>query len=368
MFNIEFHHIIPLVIFTSYFLIILALFARVISSICSAKSKESTSNVLRNATFISLTIASFAYTWYYMFKYLQWSFDNYESQLQIGPTDNLVSRIAEWTRHTSLFEEAWATVSFHPLRWWWSESICLYTTGVWTIFIAVEGHRHKIKHVWAYMLLGQLVAISVASNLFYLALLVSKPPPMRSKRTTVNPRVWISVLLSLATVAVSPFTSNRSFLPNLLIMHTLIFISILPNYSPIATTAPQQPYSLRVSTLYRIVFLVSAVIRMRTARVAVSYLASTRPTNKVHMVSAAMSVLYSHPAMSSIGWDVIWTSLSFIIWILVQPTRSLDMSKTRALPFLCVATPLASIAITAPFVLRFGEHGNPSADGNVKAE
>ncbi|PPQ63909.1 hypothetical protein CVT24_010307 [Panaeolus cyanescens] len=324
---------------------------------------------LRSTTFIGLSIASLAYTWFYMFKYLEWSFNNYESKLQSPPpADHLVFRVAEWTRHTGLFEEAWAAVNFHPLRWWWSESLCLYTTGVWTIFIAVEGHRHKIKRVWAYMLLGQLVAISVASNLFYLALLVSSPPPTRNKPTAVKPRVWISVLLSLATVAVSPFTSDRSFLPNLLIMHTLIFLSIIPNYSPIADPVRHHPYSLRVSTLYRIAFLVSAIIRMRTARVAAAYLAATRPMSKAHIISAATSVLYSHPAMSSIGWDVIWTSISFVVWVLVRPTHPSDMSKARALPFLSIATPLASIAITAPYVLRFGEAVDPSADGNVKAE
>jgi len=26
--------------------------------------------------------------------------------------------------------------------------------GAWTIFIAVEGKRYNIKHVWAYMFLG----------------------------------------------------------------------------------------------------------------------------------------------------------------------------------------------------------------------
>jgi len=29
--------------------------------------------------------------------------------------------------------------------------------------------------------------------------------------------------------------------------------------------------------------------------------------------------LYSHPAQSSIGWDVIWTTASFLIWEFMRP-------------------------------------------------
>jgi len=94
------------------------------------------------------------HTWFYMIKYMTWSFTKYELGLSKPVAQDLLQRLASWLHETSLFEEAWAIVCVHPVNWWWSEQLCLFTVGAWTIFIAVEGKRYNIKHVWAYMFLG----------------------------------------------------------------------------------------------------------------------------------------------------------------------------------------------------------------------
>ncbi|KAJ3524846.1 hypothetical protein NMY22_g10831 [Coprinellus aureogranulatus] len=135
--------------------------------------------------FWALTIASFAHTWYYMFKYMTSSFHFYISNHSELASDASVVQMASWLRDTSLFEEAWYAVCAGKLNWLWSEQLCLFTVGVWTVMLWVEGTKHGVKSVWAYMILGQVVAISVASNLFYVAVLSasrsrsSSPPPSR---------------------------------------------------------------------------------------------------------------------------------------------------------------------------------------------
>lgn len=312
---------------------------------------------------------------------------------------DFIPRVGSWLWNTSLFEEAWAIVCRHPMNWWWSEQLCLFTAGPWTIFVAIEGwflfvllntscdssilfsgKRHNIKHLWAYMLLGQIVAISVAANLFYLACLLAQPPTLKSdiRSAKAGPRLWLSVLLSLVTVAISPMTSQRSFLPNLLVMHSLLFVPLLPGHTTFmegnlpakegdSTTnedTEEEKFSIRVKYLYRIVQLASAAIHIRTALTTVKYL--QQGSFGSHIAEAAWKVLHSHPAQSSIGWDVVWTSISFVAWIATRPAHPTHSSKYITMPYLLFATPIASVGVTAPYVLQ--SKGNPSEMVDVKEE
>jgi hypothetical protein len=38
-----------------------------------------------------------------------------------------------------MFEQAWKIVCEGPLRWWWSEQLCLFTAGAWTVFLFAQG-------------------------------------------------------------------------------------------------------------------------------------------------------------------------------------------------------------------------------------
>jgi hypothetical protein len=44
----------------------------------------------------------------------------------------------QWLESTSLFNEAWTFVCATPLRWWWSEQLCAWTAGPFTVFLLVE--------------------------------------------------------------------------------------------------------------------------------------------------------------------------------------------------------------------------------------
>lgn len=221
------------------------------------------------------------------------------------------------------------------------------------------------------MLLGQIVAISVAANLFYLACLLAQPPTLKRdiRSAKAGPRVWLSVILSLITVAISPMTSQRTFLPNLLVMHALLFVPFLPGRAtPMEGNLPakegysatneetEEKFSIYVKYLYRIVQLASAAIHIRTALTTVKYL--KQGSFGFHIAEAAWKVLHSHPAQSSIGWDVVWTSISFAAWIATRPAHPSQSSKYVTMPYLLFATPIASVAVTAPYVLQ--SKGNPS--------
>ncbi|RXW20061.1 hypothetical protein EST38_g5802 [Candolleomyces aberdarensis] len=340
-------------IFTSYFALILWLFTRVLDSIQIASSQNERG---RKSSLIDLfwilTAASFAHTWFYMFQYMAWSFSNFEAKNGIAASSGILMRVANWLCETSLFEEAWAAVCFGKMNWWWSEQLCLFTVGAWTIFLYVEGSHHQIKHVWAYMLLGQVVAISVASNLFYIALLSAKSQPRREGSIAVPAKLWIPVFISLATIPISPFTDEKTFLPNLLIMHVLIVLPLL-SVSPLKVT--KTGFSL--SIFYLTVFLCSIPIRSRTVLNAASVLPEI-DQSPYALFRAAWTTLHSHPAQSSIGWDVVWTTISFVIWIVVSST-TLNLFTTI---YLLVASPFASVGVTAPYVLRPRTHSTSDSE------
>jgi hypothetical protein len=196
------------------------------------------------------------------------------------------------------------------------------------------------------MILGQVVAISVASNLFYIALLSTKPQPRREGNVAVPAKLWIPVFLSLATIAISPFTDEKTFLPNLLIMHVLIVLPLF-SVSPLKTTKT----GFNLSIFYLAVFLCSIPIRSSTVLNAASALPET-DQSPYTLFGAAWTTLHSHPAQSSIGWDIVWTTISFVIWTVVSST-TLNLFTTI---YLIVATPFASVGVTAPYVLRPRTH------------
>ncbi|CAL1697121.1 unnamed protein product [Somion occarium] len=281
--------------------------------------------------FGSLAFASFTHTWFYMFRFLSWSFHDFESHSR-SVEASATMRLIAWLKNTELFEQAWAAVCSRPLNWWWSEQLCLFTVGAWTIFLVLRGRLHSIKHVWAYMLVGQLVAISVATNLFFLAVSLSgKGHAVSESRSALTRAPFIltfCVVVSMTTVALSPFTSERTFLPNLLTMHTLIFLPLFPWF--LRSKSSKTLMSSRVLSL-------PAEMQSFTG-----------------FLTAIGATLYSHPAQSSIGWDVVWTSISFLTWIALDHTVTPPPSphlKPFLLPLFTSLTVALSAGVSAPFVL-----------------
>ena len=179
------------------------------------------------------------------------------------------------------------------------------------------GRKFAVKHLWAYMVLGQLVAISVATNLFFLTLVITsqtKEQKKGTRSTSISPPfLWFSVLAALVTVGLSPYTTEKTFLPNLLVMHVLLVLPLLPFTYDICSQL-----SIRIKTLYILTALVSHVLRVHTTVIAYDSLPEDAQSVS-GFLSSAWTVLHSHPAQSSIGWDVIWTTISVIVWFVLAP-------------------------------------------------
>ncbi|KAJ3888476.1 hypothetical protein GG344DRAFT_89929 [Lentinula edodes] len=335
---------VALAVFASYFSIIAVILGILLKILLRQHVlQKNILNRKRATLFFLLAIGSFIHTWYYMFRFMQWSLNDYETK--VGTFDGTyVDRLGNWLINTALFEQAWYTVCSGPVNWWISQQLCSYTVGAWTIFIFVEGKHRQIKYAWMYMLLGQLVAISVASNLFYVAL--CKP----GLRVQCFGSVYCCLWSPSVSVSYSPFTDKRIFLPNLLVMHTLAAVPLL--FRPYLDTLSVPRFSLSFSSLYLLVFVVTAFIHIWNS--IVLYYSLDEP-----FVGALWGALFSHPAQSSIGWDVIWTSASFVMWAITSQARH---------RFVSLVTPLISVGVVAPALASLEYDGQGFLQGSPKAE
>lgn len=200
------------------------------------------------------------------------------------------------------------------------------------------------------MLLGQVVAISVASNLFYLALALSSPPSAIKKRSAqyASPALWLSVLLSLVTVGLVPMTNDRTFLPNLLIMHALL---VVPLFAGAANQDKQRPaFSMSTRMLYSQITFAALILRVRTINIVLTQIPYDLQSLR-SLAVIAWRVLHSHPAQSSIGWDVIWTTVSFFAWKFSGPAIT-GQAGDAVLSFKTLSTItetiVASAGVSAP--------------------
>ncbi|KAL7269878.1 hypothetical protein RUND412_007438 [Rhizina undulata] len=356
-------------IFTSYFLSIFLLLSLVLSSLYRASTLKAKRNKSAIIIFTFLALASLGSTWYYMGSYFRHSYVRWALRYRV-PKEGL--RLGDWLKDVKLFKEAWEAVVVTPERWWWSQQIFLGTCG-WSVFMGAEGHRRGIKHLWAYMLLGQLVAISFVTNLFFLSILVYPPPPsppsppapikaprpgsklntppvpIKSAKpvsrsnappdTTVSSKLYsilfsLPLLVSYACIYITPYTAwTAAFLPTVLIPHLLLFLPFSLPQSKVGRQFWRIQYGicsfmgfvLHAKAL-RDIFS-AALQSQKTFFTAIALFMKTQTPSGVVILSLKSGVkrilqalLHEHPAVSSVGWDVIMFSLSLAAWGAVRGT------------------------------------------------
>jgi alpha-1,2-mannosyltransferase len=168
------------------------------------------------------------------------------------------------------------------------------------------------------MLLGQIVAISVSTCLFLFAMMSHPRTDSRKPRAPVT--LWLPVLLALVPIELTPYVVHTNwFLPNLLLLHALLLIPFLPS----SLDGPKSPASdssyVSAGNLYAILSTF-AIVSQVTTTYTLSKTYHTFPRFATHIINK----LFSHPAISSIGFDAIWVILTLFTWFLSTGT---DLTK-----------------------------------------
>jgi hypothetical protein len=193
------------------------------------------------------------------------------------------------------------------------------------------GVRRGIKYTWAFMLLGQIVAISFATNLFLLTLLLSPTPPQslsaRNQRST-----WLGLwLVNLGTILATAVPAylladehywhhSTDFLPVLLIPHVALLVppfvrALVPvSYLPECSTAFENK---AYNYMWALTLGNAGLMMLKTTSAAVSY----------GGVRGIQNALLEHPAVSSVGFDVVFCWITWICWYITQGGDSRSVAR-----------------------------------------
>jgi hypothetical protein len=168
------------------------------------------------------------------------------------------------------------------------------------------------------MLLGQIVAISFATNLFLLTLLVSPPPPSTSS-TKISRRRWlgpwlidlVAVMTTLGSVVVlgddTYWSRPGLFMSTLMAPHVVLL-------------APPLAHALLPATFFvydDMDFVDNAYDYMRhlVMIAGTGYVqAATYKFFSIVGVETICSALFEHPAVSSVGFDAIFCCATWLCW------------------------------------------------------
>lgn len=270
--------------------------------------------------FAALAAVSLATTWYYMFCYFRWSYLDWASTQPLHDSTDL--RLGQWLRDTSLFKQAWASTVRTPLRTWWSLQIFGFC-AIWSIILAVQAKRRGIPHAWVFMLLGQIVAISFAANLSFIAFTIyddalpqghdrhviessegkagkneREPSPTSSSSLTT---FWWPLILGInmaCAICIPNSFGSWHFMSLLLVPHVLAFAPML------LTTFQSSPNSLELPPVSLQIWCIASF----------SIIAIIQAVSTGGDLRRVLDTLYEHPAVSSVGWDVICCWVSFTAW------------------------------------------------------
>ena len=152
-------------------------------------------------TFIALASLSLTFAIYYGYQFLKLSYQVWAFERgDIVPTglwgqhgalwgSSRHLRLGRWLHDTDLISEIWEIAVEKTRRRWWTQQLLL-TTGPWSLYVAIQGRRHNIPHLWAFIALAALTSLSFAMNLFFLAVLWTPVPiaaMSNSKAATRSP-------------------------------------------------------------------------------------------------------------------------------------------------------------------------------------
>lgn len=321
----------PLSIFSGYMLaaaVLTASCARIIHRGLSRPQQRPWPRRTQAVVLFSVLAAlSLSTTWYHMFRFFERSYVEWRATPAGLAFDDGTVHLGPWLRDTKLFRQAWATVLDSPSRAWWSLQIFGFCAN-WSVMLAEQQRARGIPRLWLFMLLAQIVAVSFASNLFFLAVAAyaedggdaaSKDKAKGTKGTKGTkgskdaaenpcPSMWYDVIIAVSGalgIASHSAVDEPYFLPLLLVPHILGFAPLLLNRVITARAGSASLGWPRLAT-----YITSAAVLLAWASLGLAAEEGRRPI--------WWHLLYDHPAVSSVGWDVVCSTVSYGAWYLLH--------------------------------------------------
>ncbi|OYT92350.1 MAG: hypothetical protein CFE43_08785 [Burkholderiales bacterium PBB3] len=210
-----------------------------------------------------------------------------------------------WATQSNLFFDAYRSVTETPIAWWWSQQLMLWAPAA-VLFFHAESVRQRFSY-WAYAWVGMCVAISVALPLFLM-----RREAQRGAEEPATASAWLGLCLVVAASATVwvPAAQGRTLQLCLLLMHGGVLLSLLP-------LAPRVASATLLRLLYLALGLIATLSWWQVN--AALWLHTGTP------VMALWTVIWNHPAQSSISLDVMVTVTICLVWVHRQDGRSVTL-------------------------------------------
>ncbi|KAK5718913.1 hypothetical protein LTR17_015503 [Elasticomyces elasticus] len=226
---------------------------------------------------------------------------------------SMIDSIWTWSTTSTLFRDFGEAIVADEARYLWVLSALMGTFSV-CLYMATEGRRRSIPRLWAFFALSQILPISFAQNLFYIAIIRQ---PAKAQPVTVRslPNAGVLLVYSLL-LSVAPRAGQTSTLmPLIIVARLLLVMPLILVQSGAATNNTGL-----VPRLQRPVAIATGLLIVRQAILAFE------EDSLTDMVAAVIS----HPAVSALGFDLIISIMSFGAWMYYGPRHHSSSEAKRA--------------------------------------
>jgi hypothetical protein len=284
--------------------------------------------------FSILALISFATLSTTMLNVLIQSFNQRATLLQKSPLssssnndNNLPLAIWHWSTTSHLFTDFAEGLVQDSARFFWAQSALLATLST-VIYMGTEGRQRQIPNLWTFFALSQILPISFAQNLFYIALLLTSPeeqeeeetkhnePPNSSSSTATRilhfsktHSVLSAAAYCLCLALAQLYASTPALVPIVLLARLcLLFPLLIPaQFYPSAAQAPAKiPQDRATGAEVQRVVLKTALI--------MTGMKAYQAVQEGFGPEAITVALWGHPAVLALGGDVFLCAVGFTAW------------------------------------------------------
>ncbi|KAF2212905.1 hypothetical protein CERZMDRAFT_97399 [Cercospora zeae-maydis SCOH1-5] len=280
-----------------------------------------------------------------VYSFKLWTQDNPRAE-EMNVSTALLT-IWKWSVTSTLFKDFGVAIVENLDRFIWTQAALWATMSV-CLYMGVDGLQRRVPRLWAYFALSQILPISFAQNLFFVALL--KLPLADSKaRAELPRRLTTAVVLAYGTsllVAAFPLiwdvlgrelaivprrieampwcmaprrgpeVDSLYLIPTILVARSLLLLPLfLPNVQHRTSTTRFLRHKSDMQELQRIVAICAAAM---TAGVVC--LVGNFDPRWIHLKLSEpgywlFPALWSHPAVTSLAFDFLLSGISALIWL-----------------------------------------------------
>lgn len=278
-------------------------------------------NVGATWLFCGLALVSFATLSTNMLNVLIQSFDNWSTGRDPQQLASLPLAVWEWSNTSTLFSDFGDAIVEDSARFFWVQSALLATLSIFN-FMGTEGRHRGVPQLWSFFCLSQILPISFAQNLFYVALLLS-PEVDGQLHFNKSWAVMGAAAYCLCLACAQMYAGTEMLVLIILAARALLMAPLFLKAGRFAQATPSEkvPVDRAIGDEIQRIVLKSSII--------MTGMKGYQAMQEGFSPQAIGSALFSHPAVTSLGCDFVLSALSFTAWTYLGPR---DTRATAAVP------------------------------------